>query len=441
MRLFFTLLVCKAVKLILKLLGRGSSMPGLVALKLYPDILEKIKLPQYIIAVTGSNGKTSTVEMIAQTLNHAGKKVIWNKEGSNQIAGVATSILSHCTMGGKVKADALLIESDERYAKYTFSFFSPTHYVITNLYRDQLTRNAHPEWVFNALKPSVHSESTLILNADDPLVSCFAENMNNVVWFGMDRQEFSTDKNTGIYDDGRYCPMCKGIMEYDYYHYNHIGSYHCTNCGHKKENTAFTVTRADLDKGIITINNEYDITLAFKSIYNVYNILACFAVCSLVGIDKKLIAESVSDYVLKNGRVVKYRLGNSTGTFLISKHENSVSYDRSLDYVIKQNKPCEVIVIVDAVSRRYTTGETSWLWDIDFDMLKQDCIKRVWLLGKHAEDLKTRISFTDTDMNKVTVNTDIEAACKEIASRPACELYTITCFSDKNKFLSMTEIL
>ena len=34
----------------------------------------KIKLPKYIIAVTGSNGKTSTVEMIYQVLNENSDK-------------------------------------------------------------------------------------------------------------------------------------------------------------------------------------------------------------------------------------------------------------------------------------------------------------------------------------------------------------------------------
>lgn len=441
MRVFFTVLVCKVLKFLLKIIGRGSSMPGEIALKLYPDILKAIKLPDRIIAVTGSNGKTSTVEMIAHVMTKAGKKVIWNKEGSNQIAGVATIILSSCTAGGRVKADALLLESDERYAKYTFSYFAPTHYVITNLYRDQLTRNAHPEWVYEAVKESIREESVLLLNADDPLVSCFGRDKKDTVWFGMDRQPFSTDENTGVYDDGAFCPVCKSRMGYDYYHYNHIGSYHCEKCGHKKNDTVFTVTRADLDNGIITVNNKYDITLAFKSIYNVYNILACFAVCSLSGIDEALIAESVSDYVLKNGRVVQYKLGVNNGTFLVSKHENSVSYDRSLEYIVRRKEACAVIIIVDAVSRRYTTGETSWLWDIDFNMLSDDCVQHIYLLGKHAGDLETRLSFTDTDMGKVTVSEDITAACESIAKTQYNKLYTVTCFSDKEKFLSMTEII
>ena len=75
MRMFFVILICKLLKLIGGAIGRGSSLPGQIALKLYPGILSKIKLPSYIIAVTGSNGKTSTVEMIAHILQNNGKTV------------------------------------------------------------------------------------------------------------------------------------------------------------------------------------------------------------------------------------------------------------------------------------------------------------------------------------------------------------------------------
>lgn len=108
--------MCKVLKFVGGLLGKGSSLPGQIALKLCPDILGRIELPKYIVAVTGSNGKTSTVEMIAHILCESGKKVAWNKEGSNQIEGVTTLILGSCTLSGKVKSDILLIESDERFA-------------------------------------------------------------------------------------------------------------------------------------------------------------------------------------------------------------------------------------------------------------------------------------------------------------------------------------
>ena len=144
MRKFLAIVACKVLRFVGKLVGKGSSLPGKYALKICPDVLRRVKLPEHIIAVTGSNGKTSTVEMIAAILRAGGKTVVYNEEGSNQVEGVTTLVLSHASLSGKVKADVLLIESDERYAAHSFKFFHPTEFVITNLYRDQLTRNAHP---------------------------------------------------------------------------------------------------------------------------------------------------------------------------------------------------------------------------------------------------------------------------------------------------------
>lgn len=440
MRMFFAILVCKLAYFFGHLIGRGSSLPGEIALKMYPDILSKIKLPEYVIAVTGSNGKTSTVEMITHILSSQGMKVVTNKEGSNLDAGIAAVLLYNCTLGGKMKADALVLESDERFSKRTFKHFSPTHYVVTNLYRDQLTRNAHPEWVYEYIKDSLTDNETLILNADDPLISLLGKERDNIVWFGMDRQSFSTKKNTSVYDDGAFCPSCKSRMKYNFRHFNHIGDYYCEKCGHKKQTTEYTVTDVNLKNGMITINENNHIKLSFRSIYNVYNILACFAVCSLVGVDSEKISEEISNYVLKNGRVLEYYLGTSEGTFLVSKHENSVSYDQSFRYLVEQDEPCGVIIIVDAVSRRYSTGEISWLWDIDFELLNAQCVDHIYLLGAHAADLETRFSYTDILPEKISVMPDIDEAVEEIAAKKHAKLYTVTCFSDKAKFLSKVKL-
>ena len=54
----------------------------------------------------------------------------------------------------------------------------------------------------------------------------------------------------------------------------------------------------------------------------------------------------------------------------------------------------QVLIIVDAVSRKYFTSETSWLWDIDFDQLNVPHVKRVILSGMYRNDLAERFRFT-----------------------------------------------
>ncbi len=181
MRKLFAIVLCKIAKKIGALFHRGSSLPGKIALKICPEILNRIKLPENIIAVTGSNGKTSTVEMIYHVLTDAGYRVAGNREGSNQIEGVTTLIIDHCNLRGVFQADILLLEVDERYAKHVFRYIVPKYYVINNLFRDQLTRNGSPEFVLEEIKRSIKDDSTLILNADDPLVASLGRLFENKV--------------------------------------------------------------------------------------------------------------------------------------------------------------------------------------------------------------------------------------------------------------------
>ena len=45
MRVFLAIVVCKLLRFIGKLVGKGSSLPGQYALKICPDVLGRVKLP------------------------------------------------------------------------------------------------------------------------------------------------------------------------------------------------------------------------------------------------------------------------------------------------------------------------------------------------------------------------------------------------------------
>ncbi len=438
MRKFFAILVCKLIRVVGKLVGKGSSLPGQIALKIDPNILSKVKLPKYVIAVTGSNGKTSTVEMIKEVLEKSGLSVAYNAEGSNQIEGVTTFILCNSSLNGKVKSDVVLLESDERYARHTFKHFVPTHYVITNLYRDQMTRNGHPEWMFNIIKDSIHDGSELILNSDDPLVSAFGN--NDSVYFGIEKYNDSTKENTSVYDDGVYCPKCKAKMVYEYHHFAHVGSYKCTKCDFKRHDPKYKISDVNLKEGYLVLDGKYKINLALKSIYNAYNILATYALCKELNVDGQIVADTLNNYILKNGRVVQFKVGDKRGTLLTSKHENSISYDQSLR-VACNGEDVTAFVMVDAISRKYFTSETSWLWDIDFELLNKDSIKKIVITGRYASDIAERFLYAGIDFNKVYIEKDIEKAINYLKDNAIGHIYAITCFSDQHKLLNRVEVL
>ena len=150
-------------------------------------------------------------------------------------------------------------------------------------------------------------------------------------------------------------------------------------------------------------------------------------------------ARVLGQYVLKNGRMVRFHLGKHQGTLLTSKHENSVAYDTNLRYIRQTARPCSVLVIVDAVSRKYFTGEVSWLWDIDFDLLDCEHVERVYLCGTYVNDLAMRFDYTRIPSEKIVCRQSIREMAQLIQETGEEDLYVVTCFSDRDKLLSLTQ--
>ena len=76
-----------------KLMGRqGVTWAGKVAMKICPDFLEELssQVREKIFVVCGTNGKTTTNNMLCSCLEAEGKKVICNHTGSNMLNGDGT---------------------------------------------------------------------------------------------------------------------------------------------------------------------------------------------------------------------------------------------------------------------------------------------------------------------------------------------------------------
>ena len=79
----------------------------------------KIECP--IIAVTGTNGKTSVTNCIAKLFEGSGRKIIINREGNNLDTGICSLLLRYCDFSGRVKADYLILETDESHVPVVYS--------------------------------------------------------------------------------------------------------------------------------------------------------------------------------------------------------------------------------------------------------------------------------------------------------------------------------
>ena len=403
----------------------------MVALKIDPNILKKIKISGKVLAVTGSNGKTSTVEMIAHILRKNGKIVAFNKEGSNQIQGITTFILENCNFLGKTKSDFFLLEIDERFSKHIFEFIKPTYFVILNLFRDQLTRNVNPEAVFRSINEAFSYEIILVLNANDPLTACFSSiHKNKVIWFGF--QNFASHANdlNNVYDDGKFCPNCKAKLLYKTRFFNHIGIFECENCMLK------TPDKIDFcGDSLINNKNVSSFFPEFAAESFFYNLLAAFSSASLLGIDSEKILQSLKNFKTKTMRILKISIQKKSWVLLISKHENSVSYDQSIKVLTDYKEPCSVFIIIDSISRKYFTNDISWLYDIDFYKLKSEHIKKIALSGKYANDLAACLLIMGIPFEKVFVHKNILHSINFLNNNAEEQIFVMTCFADKEKFL------
>lgn len=106
---------------------------------------------------------------------------------------------------------------------------------------------------------------------------------------------------------------------------------------------------------------------------------------------------------------------------------------------VQDERDVTVTVIVDAISRKYFTSETSWLWDIDFELLAADHVKEIILTGRYCNDLAVRFSYCGIDSQRIHVIEDIGEAVTYMKDKAPGYQYVITCFSDKEKLLEKVE--
>src|SRR4249919_4054693 len=95
--------------------GGGTSLPGLIARRIDPDVLKSVVGASKAkkIVITGSNGKTTTARMTATIADYAGQRVSHNRTGSNMLQGVTSVAVNFADMFGRLDSEVLLFEIDE----------------------------------------------------------------------------------------------------------------------------------------------------------------------------------------------------------------------------------------------------------------------------------------------------------------------------------------
>ena len=135
----------KAAGFICKKMGRqGVTWAGKIALKIYPPVLRELasEVRRDIFVVCGTNGKTTTNNMLCAALEAEGQKVICNHTGSNMLNGVVAAFVLGAKLNGHMDADYACIEADEASTKYIFPEIRPDYMVMTKSFPG----SAGPVW-------------------------------------------------------------------------------------------------------------------------------------------------------------------------------------------------------------------------------------------------------------------------------------------------------
>ena len=393
------IILCKIISFLSKLIGRGSSLPGVIAYKLNSNIFSKFKMPKYVIAVTGSSGKTSTSYMIYKVLKNNGLKVYHNSKGSNLLGGVLTLIINSSNIFGKINADALVIEVDERFTQMIFEKIKPTHIVLLNITRDQPPRQGNYKSVYKIIKDSINKEATLIVNADDPIVTTLSKEFDNEkVYFGICKCKDSFDDLESFALDMVYCPKCNTKLKYNYVSFSNLGDYYCPKCDFKRPNLDFEITSVTDE---ITINDKYNIKVKYDMLYLYYNLLASFTCCSLF-IASEHVVKELNDISFVNDRYNKILFDNRNVEIINGKNENAISYNQAMNY-IRNKKGIKTIVFgFEYISKRYPYQDVSWLYDIDFEFITD--VDKFVCVGPWKNDLATRLSLFLPEDKIITVD-------------------------------------
>ena len=437
MRTTIAIMICKMITWLENILGRkGSVFPGSIAKRIDKKALEKIKYPKYVVVVTGSSGKGSTVNMISHILKTSGKKIVYNSSGSNIHNAMYSLLLNNSgTFNHEINADVLLLEMDERFIVKSFKKGIITHMLITNVTRDQPARNYHQKIIFDKIMEAVDDNVHMIINVDDPLLNRVKFiHKGKVTTYGIGKTKYDSKSVPPYAVDFAYCPKCHTKLVYEEYHYGDLGLYSCPKCDFDRNEADYEAKNVDLTKRTFKLNND-TFKLDKNVFFAIYYTLGAIALTNTIGIDIKDIKKAINDTPLKSKRMETYKVNGRNFETIESKNENALSYLQSIKYITSSPNIKTIIMGFENVSRRYKYNDLSWLYDVDYELLADDkTLDKIFLIGRFRYDVATRLYYANIPKEKIILVDDVNEIISLVTKKSKGDIYSMVCFD-------MTEIL
>jgi len=428
-RFYIALWAAKISQYLLRLLGRkGTYFAGKLAIKLCPDFIARIGRPKTLIGVTGTNGKTTVSNMLNDVFASWGIELMNNRYGSNVNAGVASALIESAGFSGKCKKDIGVLEIDERSARLIYPYLKPDYLLITNLFRDSMRRNAHPQYIADILTKYIPKESKLILNADD-LISSSVAPANDRCYFGISRLPNEPEARENIVRDVRICPVCAQRLVYDFRRYNHIGKAHCPDCGFTSPTPNYLLESIDFSGAIMRIKESgeaHDYKLVANAVYNIYNSLSVVALLREMGYPADKIASAFDSLKVVQSRFWEEEISGKPLTVIMAKGLNAVACTRSFDYVSSEPGTKSVVLMLDDVFDEKESSENiAWLYDADFEFLNDPDITQIVTVGARSLDSKVRLLIAGVDEAKIVAVTNEKEAAEKVDIAGADKIFLL----------------
>ncbi len=411
---YISLIIGKILVKLLNLLGRNAgSFPGQIAIKFCKNILQYFEYPKVTVLVTGTNGKTSTSNLISKSFEKAGFKTISNSRGDNIIYGISTLLIKNASFNFKIDADVAVIEVDElTLAKY-LPQIRATDIVITNFFRDQLDRAGEMESIILKIERVLKEfKGALYLNEDDPNVKRLFYTCKNATnkTYSMQCLESASSENNEA-KEGKFCPLCKSEIVYEYYQYSHIGKYKCKDCQFKANNSNYylcNINKQDSSFEIVktskkSSNKIKKLHYNIYATYHLYNLLASSAVLINNKVDVKFIDDVFSNFNLGIGRMEKMRIHGKE--LLLNLVKNPTGCNEIIKYIEHNHNQKAIIFLLN--DNDQDGRDTSWIWDVQFENIHN--LETVILTGKRAAEAGVRFKLGEITQN-IIIEKDVEKA-------------------------------
>ena len=402
LRTFLAVAAAKATLKACHLAGKsGSSLPGRAALKVDPHIIASLTagIRRGIIVTCGTNGKTTTNNLLCSMLEAQGFRVVSNRLGANMLEGVAAAFATAARPLGYLDADYACLEVDEASAARVLQDLQPDYMVLTGLFRDQLDRYGEIDLTMKALEKAIREapSMTLVINGDDPLTAYLAKKSARcVVSFGV--SEKVTD-NVDVIRESRFCENCGAPLQYDFYHFSQLGLYRCPSCGFHRPEINYDASGVNLTPHLSFDVKESPafpvrISAPMTGFYNVYNILAVYGVLRELDLPTESINEVLRNYKPQFGRGELFYLGrNREQKVLLNLAKNPTGFGQNIAAMLQDRSPKDLIIAIN--DNAQDGRDISWLWDVDFERLADETVRSITVSGLRALDMQLRLKYAE----------------------------------------------